>query len=119
MPTSPRWKSLKRGVLILRAQLLPSAFHPLGVYPRSKDIQARTRAFLVLSHAEVESYLEEWAKDIARKAETLWSSKRRTSTPLLCLHASLGKPLGNVETLNGANVRDPEARLSDSVIKAI
>jgi hypothetical protein len=89
----------------------------LGVYPGARKVQARTRAFLVLSHAEVESYLEDWAKEIARKAEVLWTAKRKVSTPLLFLHASLGRPLGNLETLNGGTAKDPETRLSDSVVK--
>ena len=117
MGESSRWKSLNRGVRTLRIQFLPQAFHPLGNYPKLNYVQAQTRAFLVLSHAEIESYLEEWAKDIARKAEDLWAQKGRTSKPLLSLHACMGETVYPVETLNGASIKDPPTRLSDSLVK--
>ena len=69
---SRRWKALSRQLEELRRQFLPTAFDPLGNYPKPLRVQAQTRAFLVLSHAELESFLEEWAKDIAQAAEGLW-----------------------------------------------
>src|SRR5450756_2042674 len=58
MPRSKRWHDLEREVLLLRRHFLPSGFDALGQYHRPTQVQSRTRAFLVLSHAEVESYLE-------------------------------------------------------------
>lgn len=80
-----RWSTLKRDIDLLREQFLPDPFDPLGVYPNARRIQAHTRAFLVLSHAEIETYLEEWAKDIARAAEVVWTNSQRIVTPLAFL----------------------------------
>jgi hypothetical protein len=91
MPTSTRWKGLKREVETLRKQFLPSRFDPLGAYANATLVQAHTRAFLVLSHAEVESYFEEWAKEIARASEVVWDSSGKVTKPLAFLLSSLGE----------------------------
>ena len=91
MQTSRRWKGLRREVETLRRQFLPDPFDPLGIYANATLTQARTRGFLVLSHAEVESYLEEWAKEIARAADVVWSASGRVSTPLVFLLGTLGE----------------------------
>lgn len=82
MPTSKRWRDLRREIGALRRQFLPSSFNPLGVYSNSSRVQAHTRAFLVLSHAEIESYLEGWAKDIVRTSETAWNVSGKINEPL-------------------------------------
>ncbi|MFN0243472.1 MAG: HEPN domain-containing protein [Planctomycetota bacterium] len=51
-------------------------------------MQAHTRAFLVLSHAEIESYLEDWAKDVARACEAVWTKSGRPTKPLAFLLAT-------------------------------
>lgn len=85
MAQSRRWHDLKREVVALRKHFLPRVFNLLGQYSRPTQVQARTRAFLVLSHAELESYLEGWAKDIARKCESVWESTGRIPPPLAVL----------------------------------
>jgi hypothetical protein len=62
MSKSRQLKNLEREISVLRDQFLPDVFDPLGVYPNPTRVQAHTRAFLVLSHAEIEAYLEDWAK---------------------------------------------------------
>jgi hypothetical protein len=91
MATSRRWKSLKREVDTLRRQFLPDPFDPLGVYAKPTLVQAQTRAFLVLSHAELESYLEDWAKEIVRAADVAWNGSNRISKPLAFLLSTLGE----------------------------
>ena len=70
---------------LLRRHLLPDPFDPLGQYPDRYRVQTRTRAFLVLAHAEVESFLEDWAKDLAKTAEKAWATKKRFARPLAYL----------------------------------
>lgn len=88
MAGSSEFKSLSREVNRLRKHFLPEVFDPLGSYSNSEEVQAHTRAFLVFCHAEIESFLEWWAKTIARKAELLWVNKRRVSAPLAHLVAA-------------------------------
>ena len=47
-----------------------------------------TRAFRVLMHAEIESYLEDRVLEAARRAFTAWMSAGRASVPLTALLAS-------------------------------
>jgi hypothetical protein len=42
----------------------------------------------VLSHAEFESFFEEWAKEIARKSEDTWKNGGRMTQPLAALMAT-------------------------------
>lgn len=98
---------------MLRRHFLPAAFDPLGSYANSIRVQARTRAFLVLSHAEIEIYLEEWAKDIARTAETLWTTSKRVTTPLAFLLATVADRVGIPQTLQGSSKDSPQ-RLEDA-----
>lgn len=88
MAQSRRWYSLYREIEALRKNMLPSKFNNLGQYSRPAQVQARTRAFLVLSHAELETFFEEWAKEIARKSEEVWKSNRKVTQPLAVLIAT-------------------------------
>jgi len=117
MPTSKRWKHLRAEVETLRKQFLPDPFDPLGVYVGQAGVQAHTRAFLVLTHAEIESYIEEWAKEIARSSEVLWQASRRIAQPLHFLLASISDGIDLPPTLIGPKVRDSQQRLEDEMIK--
>ena len=110
MPKSKRWKDLERETNRLRRQFLPDPFDPLGVYTDSGRIQAHTRAFLVLSHAEIESYLEGWAKEIARAAETVWMNSQRITRPLAYLLATLAERIE-------ASSKDSPQRLAATSVK--
>jgi hypothetical protein len=117
MPTSKRWKQLKKEVETLRKQFLPEPFDPLGVYEEQANVQAHARAFLVFSHAEVETYIEEWAKEIVRSSEILWQASGRMSQPLHFLLATLGQRIGVPPTLVGTNVKDSPQRLGEEMVK--
>jgi hypothetical protein len=114
---SKRWTTLESEVKALRSQFLPDPFDPLGVYPKSANIQPRTRAFLVLSHAEVESYLEGWAKEIARASESVWDSGRRVTLPLAHLVSNWTERSSPV-SFSGTNPQDGPQRL-DAVVKKV
>lgn len=114
MPNSKRWNALRQGVETLRTHFLPPVFDPLGNYADSVRIQSHTRAFLILSHAEIESYFEEWAKEIARSSENLWNSSSRVSRPLAFLLSTLAAQFKIPETIQGAS-KDIPQMLSDAV----
>jgi hypothetical protein len=102
---------------MLRNHFLPDPFNPLGIYSDATRVQAHTRAFLVLSHAEVESYLEEWAKEIARTCEVLWNLSSKISGPLTFLLATLSERIEIPTTLASPKSKDSPQRLADASVK--
>jgi hypothetical protein len=114
MGVSRRWNGLRREIDKLRAVFLPSSFHPLGLYPDSKRVQAHTRAFIVLSHAEIESYLESWAKEITRSCESVWKAANRVTKPLAFLLVSISERIEAGQTLAETKGKDMPTRLQES-----
>ena len=110
-----RLSALVSEIDTLRAQFLPYPFDPLGVYADSDRVQAHTRAFLVLSHAEIESYLEESAKELARASEVLWNRTGRISPPLAFLLASLGGRIATPASLSLKGAKDGQQQLADEI----
>lgn len=113
-----RWVRLKSDIAALRSSFLPPVFDPLGSYPNPELVQAHTRAFLVLSHAEVESYIEDWAKEIARAAEDVWTNSKRIAAPLAFLVATVGERVSEADSLSSqGGLGDSHARFSVVVAK--
>jgi hypothetical protein len=117
MANSRRWKSLERQVGALRGHFLPDPFDPLGHYADAKRVQAHTRAFLVLGHAEIETFLEEWAKEIARACEQVWTTANKTTSPFTYLVATLSERIAVPDSLSGGTGKDSPTRLSEASIK--
>ena len=89
MPRTARdLRTLERAIKSLRQQFLPKAFDPTNTYKNGRVVQARTRAFLVLAHAEFESYIEDWARELVTKAYAVWKKTGRVVAPLDSLLAS-------------------------------
>ena len=101
----------------MRKQFLPRKFDPLGQYPRPARVQAHARAFLVLCHAEIESYLEGWAKEIARASEVVWSKSGKVTKPLAFLMATLSERIKVPETYRTNNSNDMPQRLSQITVQ--
>ncbi len=74
MHTSPRYKQLNSEVASLRSHLLPRKFNPVGLYPTKVYILAE--AYILLTHAEFESYLEDRVKEVLAKAELEYQHNR-------------------------------------------
>ncbi|HEY6987657.1 MAG TPA: HEPN domain-containing protein [Bryobacteraceae bacterium] len=84
------------------------------MYADSKRVQAHTRAFLVLSHAEIESYLESWAKEITRSCESVWKAANRVTKPLAFLLVSISERIEAGQTLSETKGKDVPTRLEES-----
>ncbi|MFO7578984.1 MAG: HEPN domain-containing protein [Nitrosomonas halophila] len=115
-----RFREMQARLTELRHHMLPAKFSSTGDYnDRQLD---RTRGYRVLVHAEIESYLE----DIAREAVTLaiqeWKSNRKPSTILLAFLAAYHSGWNtNDERENEDIVRLAKARsrVKDSINEAI
>ncbi len=117
MPKSRRWKELGREIGTLRRQFLPDPFDPLGAYPDPTRVQAHTRAFVVLSHAEIESYLEDCAKSIARASEIVWNSSSRVTEPFAYLLATLSEDIDVPTTISGPSTKDIVQKFAENAVK--
>jgi hypothetical protein len=82
---SERFHRLKERLDILAEYLLPKEISIDGLYENEEEIFVRSLAYRVLSHAEVESYLEERAEEIAQEALREWQRSRHVSRVTLCL----------------------------------
>lgn len=114
---SKRLTALGAEVEDLRDQFLPDPFDPLGVYPDATRVQAHARAFLVLSHAAIETYIEDVAKEVARAAEQVWTKHGRVAPPLSFLLAALAERLKLPAKLPVAGVDDGPQRLQALMTK--
>jgi hypothetical protein len=112
-----RWAGLKREIEKLRRELLPNPFDPTGSYPKPARVQLCTRAFLVLSHAEIETFLEDWAKHLAKACETIWQSSKRVSKPLAFLVSSVGEKVRGSTSISSANAQDSHQRFAEMITK--
>lgn len=86
MAISDRFKEMRVRLRELRRHLLPSEFSPTGDYTdRQLD---RARGYRLLVHAEIESYLEDVAKEITTSAIRRWKHDRHPSALLIAFLAS-------------------------------
>ena len=100
MPTPKRLQRLLTRLDKLEEHFLPSVLSLTGRYgPRQHD---HTKAFLLLVHAELESYFEDRARNLVTLAEALYQRKG-TCTPvlsrLLLYHHATKDELGPVSPL--------------------
>jgi hypothetical protein len=82
---SARYTYLKGRLAELRKRLLPKVFSATGSYNmRQYD---KVRAYRLLAHAEVESYLEDRARTVAATAYSKWQVDHRPRSVLISLLA--------------------------------
>jgi hypothetical protein len=76
---SARYSELENRIKELKRLLLPSKFDPTGSYKDPLRVTTRALSFRVLSHAEVETYLEDRALEIATTALKSWREDKFVS----------------------------------------
>lgn len=76
MPVSVLYKKLKQRISILKKQFLK--FQPSD----SSENQDKLRAFKLLVHAEIESYIENAVLEVWSKCDTEWKTNKKVITPL-------------------------------------
>lgn len=86
MPVSERFKEMRIRLRELRKHLLPPKFSPTGDYTdRQLDL---ARGYRLLVHAEIESYLEDVAKEVVTSAIIKWKNDRKPSLLLVAFLSS-------------------------------
>jgi hypothetical protein len=87
---SARYRQLVRRLAKLRVHFLPVHFSPTGTY--TADQLDKARAYRLLVHAEIESYLEDSARRIANESFKQWTATqiaRPVIVHLLSFHSNL------------------------------
>ena len=110
-----RLQVAQKGIESLRERFLPQPFDLLGTYPDQVEVQALARAFVVFAHAEVEGYLEESARAIAKASEAVWAKHGRITPPAMCLFACIGSHLKVPTAPTGPDTVDIGAQLSKAL----
>lgn len=120
MGTSVRFKEMRTRLRELRKHMLPANFSPTGDYTdRQLD---RARGYRLLVHAEIESYLEDVAREAVTKAIQDWKNFRKPSLILLSFLAAYhsgwdsNHDRSNEEVIQLARARK---KIKDSVNEAI
>jgi hypothetical protein len=90
MAHTQRFNILKARLRELRKRMLPSIFSPTGNYSdRQKD---HARGYRLLAHAEIESYVEDAAREVIFKALRDWTLTQKPSKTIVafmsCYHSS-------------------------------
>lgn len=83
MNLSPRYMSLADRVAELRRHFLPDPFSPTGMYA-DKDLDL-ARAYRLLVHAEIESYLEDRGREVILSVVKEWESDKKPRAALISL----------------------------------
>ena len=82
---SQQFRSLQTRIRRLREHFLPRQFEPTGRY---SELQLdRARAYRLLAHAEIESYLEQVVSETANEAYDIWENKGLITDPLIAMVA--------------------------------
>lgn len=86
MPNSPRFEELKKRISELDKHLLPGKPAQTGKYTKLQ--YDKIRGYRLLTHAEIEAFIEDIARGAATKKLRLWFRRKRTSYILFCLTVS-------------------------------
>ena len=103
---SARDRQLDRRIGKLRVHLLPFHFSPTGTY--SADELDKARAYRLLVHAEIESYLEDSARRIANESLKQWTTTQKARPVIL----SLLTFHSNLKSASQQDLKDEDAGLA-------
>ncbi|MEB3191185.1 MAG: HEPN domain-containing protein [Snowella sp.] len=116
MTISQRFRVLEKELKSLRKNFLPRQFDDVGNYYTPRKI-ALAGAYLVMSHAEIESYFEDRVLDVANNAKRIWdnSQHQQVNLTFACLLAFSGLKLEKTpESLSSQSFKDLGNKFDDS-----
>lgn len=106
MANSRKFFRFYNRLLQLRRHFLPKNFSPTGLYSiRQLDL---ARAYRLLSHAEIEGFIEVISKEIIIRSVGEWKIRKKPSDVIICLLSAYHS--GWIE-------KDPDAFYSELVVK--
>ncbi len=115
MDSSKRYQQLGKALGLLRRHLLLDKLDGSAISPE-EETYTRVRAYLVLAHAEIESFLEDRVKEVVHQANKIWKKDQKVSKPLLALLAFSGremeKPAPSLKPAKAAQQKEWDKKLS-------
>lgn len=102
---STEYNNLKKRIVLLKENFLPKVRQTTGDYSR-QEIE-KLHALILLSHAEIEAYLEKIALDLVDIAETKWNNNRVINSTLNSLILFANKISRLHETKQNDDTADP------------
>ena len=113
MAGSQEFRTMRTRIRQLRNHFLPKRFDPTGSY--SERQIDRARAFRLLVHAEIESYLELISFKTANKAYDAWQAQGIVTVPLISMLAYTETALGKVPEIKPDTAKtDLQTRIEKS-----
>jgi hypothetical protein len=88
---SPRYKNLRTQLAALRKHLLPKNFSDTGNYMFPDRVSVKALSYRVLSHAEIENFLEDRCVEIAKVALKSWKDHDHYSRTLISINLFSGQ----------------------------
>jgi hypothetical protein len=114
MTISQRFRVLEKELKSLRKNFLPPRFDDIGNYYTPRKI-ALAGAYLVMSHAEIESYFEDRVLDVANNAKHIWENNHQVNLTFACLLAFSGLTLERTPgKLSSQSFKDLGNKFDDS-----
>lgn len=113
--SSERLEELRESIALIRKHLLPSSFEPTGIYDEEEKVTIYATSFRMLAHAEIESYFEDRAVIIAKKAWKYWIDKKTITRCLLHLLAFSGLEMSAPPETLEAPTREKEKTWSERI----
>jgi hypothetical protein len=115
MDSSERYQRLDKALDLLRRHLLLDQLDDSTI-ALEEETYTRVRAYLVLAHAEIESFIEDRAKEVVLKTTQIWKKDKKVSKPLLALLAFSGremeKPAPSLKPAKAAQQKEWDKKLS-------
>lgn len=111
MPKSRRLRQLESRITFLESNILPAA-NPTGYYTKLElDL---IRSYVLLVHAEIESYFEDVAREKVQKALLNWTTNRKKSSCLKAVLAYAGNEI-SYETTRKIDSNNISFRMNKAV----
>jgi hypothetical protein len=108
MANSSRHKKLKSRISFIESELLPPIKLSGNYTKKESDL---IRSYVILSHAEIESYFEDIASEIVTRSLQAWITSRRRSTCLLSIMTFCGEDI-KWENRNDKNTIETRIRVT-------
>lgn len=119
MPNSHQFRQLRAELRRLRSHFLPKQWDPTGSYSERK--LDRARAYRILAHAEIESFIENILIDIVDREFQKWRNSKIPNYVMICLMtASAFEWQDNeMESLDLGAINPPTIKKDDDSINEV
>ena len=117
MRQSQRYRDLARRLYELRCCFLPEEFNDLGNYDRNELMM--TSAYIILSHAEIESFIEDRARETASAAMKSWRDHKKVDCILIGLIGHYAKKIESGDPHDTHQKNNRKIDVNDMIMQSL